>query len=220
MAIAVILDFDGVIADTNALHLAAWDLAYETLTNSRVERLSRFSGMRTETIASILARESEKSLRPFRSADIRTVKQQLLISGNLSCAPIPGVLDFIALITASKLPWGVASNSNRAFVHALLNQFGIKPPVVVTSEDARRGKPAPDLFWACSNHLGVDEKDRSRVIVFEDSEHGVKAALAASMIPIGIATDTAPAALTSAGAIKVFSNFLQVTKADLRVGGL
>lgn len=206
----VIFDFDGVIADTNGLHLAAWDLAYENLTNIRVERLSRFSGLRTETIASILAKESQSSGRPFSAADIRGLKQKILLSGELQCEAIPGVCAFITGLRAHRIPWGIASNSTRPFIEKILSDLSISADVLITAEDVIRPKPAPDAFWACANRLGIAAGSRSLVRVFEDSEHGIKAAVAAGMHPIGIATDVSPALLMSAGARRVYKDFTDI----------
>jgi HAD superfamily hydrolase (TIGR01509 family) len=206
----VIFDFDGVIADTNNLHLTAWDLAYENLTKCRVERLSRFAGLRTETIASILAKESTLTGRTCSAADIRRLKQRILTGGEISCEAVPGIHGFLAQLSAREVRWGIASNSSREFVGKILADLGIDTKVLVGAEDVIRPKPAPDAFWACANRLGVSESARHTVRVFEDSEHGIKAAVAAGMIPFGIATDITPARLVSAGARRVYRDFTEI----------
>ncbi len=60
---------------------------------------------------------------------------------------------------------------------ARLEAAGIPvPSVVVTSEDVAAGKPAPDPYLVAAERLGVDV---ARCAIFEDSENGVAAALAA-----------------------------------------
>jgi HAD superfamily hydrolase (TIGR01509 family) len=55
---------------------------------------------------------------------------------------------------------------------------------VITAEDVERGKPNPDCYQMAYRHLGVDTK---QCLVLEDSNNGIKAALAAEchavMIP-------------------------------------
>src|SRR6185312_10909699 len=97
-------------------------------------------------------------------------------------------------------PFGIASNSTKAFVTAALQGTGLPVPVVVTAEDVRRGKPEPDIFWACADRLGVAAGERGRVIVFEDSVHGLHAARSAGMIPVGVATEQTEKTLRKAGA--------------------
>src|SRR2546428_561236 len=63
-------------------------------------------------------------------------------------------------------------------------------PVVVTSADVPRGKPAPDIFLRAAELLDVRPKD---CWVIEDSKPGVAAGLAAGMQVIAI-TNTHPAA--------------------------
>ena len=49
----------------------------------------------------------------------------------------------------------------------------------------KRGKPDPELFLKAAELLGAEPQN---CVVFEDSVHGIEAAIRASMIPIGINT--------------------------------
>lgn len=201
---SLIFDFDGVIADTDQLHLDAWNAAHMALLQSPVDRLPRFSGRHANTIASVLSKESGYRAR---ASDLIKIKQELLISGTLTCAPVAGVLEFIALSESTGIRWGVASNSNRIFVETILGNFGLRPFVICTAEDVIKPKPAPDLFWHCANLMEILPKHRGKTVVFEDSVHGIESAIAAGMRAWGIATSCKPSALTRAGAEKVFRNF-------------
>lgn len=201
---AVIFDFDGVVADTNGMHLVAWNQAFQTLTGQGIDRIERLSGRRTETIASILSSESKGR---FQAADIRILKKNLILQGDITCKPIEGVEAFFAFLNSQRVPWGIASNSSLEFVSAIVNRFNMKPHVLVSAEEVLKAKPAPDVYWHCANRLGVDPKDRSNIVFFEDSEHGLKAGIAAGMRPMGIATDVPAKNLLAAGAEQVFENF-------------
>lgn len=203
---AVIFDFDGVVADTNGMHLGAWDLAHQTLMGHGIERIERLSGRRTETIASILSGESKGR---FQAADIRDLKKNLILQGAITCKPIDGVEAFFAYLEAQGITWGIASNSSRQFVTSIVNRFGMKPHVLVSAEEVPKPKPAPDIYWHCANLLGVDPKHRLDIVFFEDSEHGLKAGISAGMRPIGIATDVPAKNLLAAGAEQVFKNFTE-----------
>ena len=62
-------------------------------------------------------------------------------------------------------------------------------PVVVSSQDVPRGKPAPDVFLRAAERLGVAPEG---CVVIEDAAAGVAAARAAGMRVIGI-TNSLPA---------------------------
>jgi HAD superfamily hydrolase (TIGR01509 family) len=51
-------------------------------------------------------------------------------------------------------------------------------PVVVTPEDVKHGKPAPDMFLLAAERMGVPP---DRCLVFEDAVPGIQAAEAAGM---------------------------------------
>jgi HAD superfamily hydrolase (TIGR01509 family) len=74
-----------------------------------------------------------------------------------------------------------STRRDRAQVHlqhcALLSRFH----TLVGGDEVARGKPAPDIFLLAAERLNVEP---SNCIVLEDSEPGVRGALAAGMIPI------------------------------------
>jgi beta-phosphoglucomutase-like phosphatase (HAD superfamily) len=61
--------------------------------------------------------------------------------------------------------------------------FGDAFRVTVSSEEVERGKPAPDVYLAAANGLGVDP---TRCVAIEDSSNGLRAAAAAGMKVIAI----------------------------------
>jgi len=74
----------------------------------------------------------------------------------------------------------VASGGPRAVVRRSLKLTGLAPlfKVVVTSDDVKHGKPAPDLFLLAAKLMNVPPE---KCLVFEDAEPGFKAAQAAGM---------------------------------------
>jgi len=212
--VAVIFDFDGVVADTNGMHLLAWNLAFQTLTGQGIERIDRLTGRRTETIASILSGESNGR---FQAADIRILKKNLILQGAITCKPIEGVVDFFSYLESQGIIWGIASNSSFEFVSSIIDRFSMKPHVIVSADEVPKPKPAPDVYWHCANRLGIDPADRSRIVFFEDSEHGLKAGISAGMRPMAIATDLPAKTLLGAGAELVFNNFTEAFLAKEKI---
>ena len=68
----------------------------------------------------------------------------------------------------------------RAAVEEKLARAGLRArfDVVVGGDEVRHAKPAPDIFLAAAERLGVDPE---RCLVLEDSEPGLRAACAAGM---------------------------------------
>jgi HAD superfamily hydrolase (TIGR01509 family) len=84
----------------------------------------------------------------------------------------------------------VASSSPRARLDRTLARAGLAEAFAVTvaGDEVARGKPAPDMFLAAAERLGVAPE---RCAVIEDSAPGVAAGLAAGMRTVGVARDGA-----------------------------
>jgi beta-phosphoglucomutase len=199
----VILDFDGVIADSLPVHLAAWGQAVERLFRRPLTDPESLVGRGTRAIAGLLAtRYGDPSL----GGELARLKMELLLA-NAGALPLhPGAREMAAALKEHGIPFGVATNAAKAFVGPVLAAVGLDFPVVMTRDDVSRGKPAPDVYIACANALRIAPDERPRVLVFEDSAHGIAAAVAARMTPVGVATDQDPEPLLAAGAVVACAN--------------
>jgi beta-phosphoglucomutase-like phosphatase (HAD superfamily) len=86
---------------------------------------------------------------------------------------------------AGRVPLAVASNTREQTVRATLAASGL-PPVfehVLSPGEGRRPKPAPDVYLAACEALGVAASD---AVAFEDSPPGVSAARAAGMRVVAV----------------------------------
>ncbi|MGB3200799.1 MAG: HAD family hydrolase [Nodosilinea sp.] len=82
--------------------------------------------------------------------------------------------------------WGVATSGTRRTVSIRFPYLGLpEPSVMVTADDVRRGKPAPDPYQLAAQRLGVAPAD---CLVIEDAPAGVEAAKAAGAKVIAVAT--------------------------------
>ena len=196
----IILDFDGVVVDSLALHLEAWAKATRQIFNAQLQSPEELKGLATRTIAGVLAtRFGDPSL----ARTLTIVKQQILLDNLTTLSLINGARDFIDAAQTMGLPIGIASNSRRDFVGSALKTLNLHVATVVTSDDVARGKPRPDIFWECARKMGLTSPQYGEVVVFEDSEHGVKAALAAGMRPVGLTTELPRERLLKAGAFSI-----------------
>ena len=95
-----------------------------------------------------------------------------------------------------------APPANRSMVIDGLG-WGTSFDAVVASEGLR-GKPAPDVFLAAAERLGVAPTD---CVAFEDAVNGIQAAAAAGMLVVGVTTNVTAAELTAAGARFTIADF-------------
>ena len=75
--------------------------------------------------------------------------------------------------------WAVVTSGTRALATARLTAAGLTiPPVLVTADDVRRGKPDPEGYDRAIRQLGVDA---AQAVVLEDSPSGILAARGAGV---------------------------------------
>jgi 2-haloalkanoic acid dehalogenase type II len=98
-----------------------------------------------------------------------------------------------AVATARELkergvPIAIATGSRRERLEATLRAAGLEDlfDVTVAADEVARAKPAPDLFLAAAERLGVAPED---CVAVEDSPSGVEAALAAGLRVVAVARD-------------------------------
>jgi len=86
---------------------------------------------------------------------------------------------------ARRWPLGLASSSNRVVIDLVLKRSGLGRSfaATVSSEEVDRGKPAPDVYLAAAEALGVD---RRRTMAIEDSANGIRSADAAGMAVVAV----------------------------------
>ena len=197
---AFIFDFDGVLVDSLAAHLRAWTQAVEDLFGKKITNPEELSGHSSRTIAHILAKRFGN---PSMAGNLRKLKENLVcnsVNEVAFYADVKAVFDFL---TANAKPFSIGSNSSRKFVTSTLTQFGLNVDTIVTACDVSRHKPAPDIFWTCANKMGILPADRRLVVVFEDSPHGIRAAVSAGMTAVGVTTAVPAERLLEAGASKI-----------------
>lgn len=176
---AVIFDMDGLLVDSEVFweaarreYCAAGDCDWrpeDELTvkghNSAewAEAIRTRCGLRTEP-AEIIAGVVER--------------MQSLYAARLPL--LPGAVETVRAL-AERYPLAVASSSPASLIEFVLAAARIRDRlgVVVSADEAGRGKPAPDVFLAASERLGVPPESTA---VFEDSSAGILAARAAGMM--------------------------------------
>jgi HAD superfamily hydrolase (TIGR01509 family) len=183
---ALILDMDGVLADTEPLHVSAWDIALQGIPSRvaggapsaselRVER-EKMTGMSTPEIAENMVRVFHLSVTPGELLIRKRTIFRTMVDGQL--AAFPGLPAELLLWRTS--PLALATSSARFEAELILDHLGLQDffDPVITCDDVPKAKPAPDCYLLAADRLGVRPAE---CVVIEDSAHGIRAAMDAGM---------------------------------------
>lgn len=181
-----IFDLDGTLVDTMPLHYRAWDTAMRQagLTCQLDEELFySLGGVPTRRVAALIGEHYGLKL------DVEAVfeaKERLFGEIRADAQLIEPVVEFARKVAKSH-PVSIASGGTSDIVHPMLKLTGLADifPVVVSADDVVHGKPAPDMFLLAAQKMGVEP---TRCLVFEDAEPGMRAAEAAGMKWVRVAS--------------------------------
>ena len=202
----IIFDFDGVVVDSLAVHIESWKTAYQSLFDEPLTHTDGLAGRSTSAIAEILCQRANE---PSQTAKLADLKRHVLKESQSSILPIPGALEAFEWLKRESIPFGIASNAPRAFILQTLKSLKTDVQHVFGIDDVPRPKPEPDGFLLCARTIGISFLDHQRTIVFEDSVHGLRAAVTAGMYPIGVTTQNTGVELIAGGARKACRDIAQ-----------
>jgi len=110
---------------------------------------------------------------------------------------MPGAAALVNSIPEGR--WGVVTSGTRLLASARLQFCGLPvPKVLVTADDVEHGKPHPEPYLRGAAKLGFEPKD---CLVIEDAPAGIRAARAAGMKVIGLASTYPASKLGEADAV-------------------
>jgi len=180
---AVIFDMDGVIVESEPMHveaekqillkhgvkITAEELRDYTGTTAEFEFNDLIRKYKLNTTAETLFNEKEDIL--FRLLEERT-------------EPTKGVIDLIRNLKQRGFKLGIATSGHRKLAHYYLSKLGIESffDTVVCAEDITHSKPDPEIFLKAAQRLGVEPAE---CIVIEDARLGIEAARKAGMKAVG-----------------------------------
>ena len=150
LSFGVIFDMDGVLVDSNALHLQAFQaLGAQLRVPFSEELLKRTVGMHNNQILPLWLGERAGPLSAARIQTLAEEKEELYRAmAATQLQPIPGVLDFVARLEAAGVPLAVGSSGPRENVELALTRLGLKGRMksVITGSDISHANPTRSLF--------------------------------------------------------------------------
>ena len=180
---AVVFDLDGFIIYSSPV----WSLVRRLVVAEQggcwaPAPKQRLMGMSTQEWAEYLRQDLGVALPP---EDIAELVIGRMLDRYRDDAPLmPGAQAAVRRLSA-RWPLGLASSSPPPLIEAVLAGAGLRDcfKAAMSTEEVRRGKPAPDIYLAVTERLGGTP---ARSAAVEDSTNGLRSAAAAGLHVIAV----------------------------------
>ena len=192
---AIVFDFDGVIADSEPLHLKAFQraLAEEGMTLGQDEYFNRYLGYDDVGVFEAIARDRGLAWTARHVTDRvarKGMKLQELISGGEVL--FPGAPAFIRA-AAAEVPVAIASGALRHEIVQILESAALNElfAAIVASGDTPASKPSPAPYLLAFERLqerAAKKLEPQRCVAIEDSLWGLESARQAGLRCVGVTT--------------------------------
>jgi HAD superfamily hydrolase (TIGR01509 family) len=194
---ALIFDVDGTLADTEEVHRTAFNLAFERFglgwewdrllyrqllnTTGGKERIAAYIEM-----LGLPAAETRKLLGLLPDVHAQKTKFYAAVVNDGALPLRDGVRRLIDEALEAGCRLAIASTTTAVNIDALLQStLGARGldifNVIACGDQVRAKKPAPDIYRLALRHLGLPSE---RVVAFEDSANGLRAATAAGLFTV------------------------------------
>jgi HAD superfamily hydrolase (TIGR01509 family) len=201
---ALIFDLDGTLVDTVYAHVFAWQRALAEA-GLAVDgwRIHRRIGMSGGLFTRAVARELGRDITTEEAERLQKRHGELFREFLPQRRALPGAPELLRALREAHVPYGIATSGRRPEIDASLAVLGIGPETIVVERgDVLRAKPAPDLFLACQQRLGVPVDD---CYVIGDAVWDLLAGRRARMLSVGLLSGGyGEDELTRAGAFRVY----------------
>jgi beta-phosphoglucomutase len=190
---AVVFDFDGVLADSEPLHLAAYQEVFASLGAelTRDDYYAHFLGYDDEGVFRLMATRHGWPVDAGRTGALIDEKarvfDQLLATRDVL---YPRAAACVRRLAAA-FPLGIASGALKHEIETIVASAGLTAcfQFIVAAGDTPYSKPAPDPYVLAAR---LHRRPAGECVAIEDSRWGLASAKAAGMKCIGI-THTYPA---------------------------
>lgn len=197
---AIVFDFDGVIADSERLHLRAYQdvLGPEGLELSERDYYERYLGYDDIGVLRELGKDRGVPMNQVRIAELLDRKgrryEELAAAGEML---YPGAAEFVRA-AAARVPIAIASGALTHEIEEILERTGLLPlfPVIVGADQTAQSKPHPEPYQTAFARLKAHtrrELEPWRSVAIEDSKWGLVSARGADLRLVAV-TNTYSAA--------------------------
>jgi beta-phosphoglucomutase len=199
---AIVFDFDGVLADSEWLHLRAYQELLQPIGVPLTKQVycERYLGFDDEGVFQEIAKDyglllGDEEIELLIAEKGRRFEAMISGANVLYPAAVPTVRAL-----ASAFPLGIASGSLRREIELMLRGASLADAFrfIVSADDTERTKPAPDPYLKAAELHGLPPRD---CVAIEDSNWGLLSARDAGMKTIGLASSYPASELKGADVI-------------------
>ena len=184
---AIIFDFDGVIADTEPIHLEAFKIVLNNreIVMTDEQYFNKYLAYDDKTLFEKIYTDNGREITEKIINDLIDEKHMLITElFSKHVAVFPGIEDFIKR-SAGKYTLAIASGALRSEIEYILNKYRLDNffQSITSADEVLNCKPDPEPFLKALDKIKKDKKEMlpSECLVLEDSVYGVEAAKAAGM---------------------------------------
>lgn len=191
---AIVLDFDGVVADTEPLHYEAYRQIFAPfgITVTAEEYADHYIGLADRKAFTEAGRVHGLDVTARLIDDLVARKAEVVRHILADARPVyPGVAELLRS-WAAVVPLAIASGALRGEIESVLGAAGIADTVgiIVSANDVKRSKPAPDPYLKALDLLAlhIPGLEPSRTVAVEDSRFGIQSAREAGLRTVAVTT--------------------------------
>ena len=219
---AVIFDFDGVITDSEVLHLRAFNQSLvpygvEISTKDYYTNYLGFSDFDCykALVDNKLLKIDEQQIDEIISRKSKIFEELTKTEGRT----IEGVQEFLLMLEENNIPMAICSGSLLVEIEVMLEESGLRHffAEIVSAEQVKKGKPHPEGFILALQKLNKNCHPpivAGECIVIEDSHWGLQAGKAAGMHTVAVTNSYDAEQLTIAE--KIVGRLNELTINDLQ----
>lgn len=185
---AILFDHDGTLVDSEPVHFQTWVgvLAGHGVTLSEQQYITHYAGVPNRAGAIDIVQRFGLNLDPVALAGVKNdaIDEYLLRS---AFPLMEDVLDAVNEFHRAGLTLAIVTGASSNAAHATLRAYDLqaKFATVVSGDDVRASKPAPDCYLLALERLGFEADE---CIAVEDTQHGLQAARGAGVPCIVVPT--------------------------------
>ncbi len=191
---AVIFDFDGVITDSEGLHLRAFNESLEPF-GVKIETedyYEKYLGFSDFDCYKAIVKDGLLKVDERQIPDI--VKRKSAIFEELTKTEdrtFEGVRDFLKMLDQNEIPMAICSGALLADIKPMVDGANLRHffKTIVSAEHVRNGKPDPEGYLLALQRLSENSNPpltADQCVVIEDSHWGLQAGNAAGMHTIAV----------------------------------
>ena len=197
---ALVFDFDGVVVDSEPIHLAAFSQVLRKIgiALTKAQYFGRYLGYDDHDCFLAVMKDNGRPCTEDQIAQMIAEKtaivQKVLAE---SVGPLPGAVALISAAADKEMPLAICSGALRAEIVLAAGQIGVLKHFaqIVSARDVAKGKPDPEGYLLAlrglSEATGRTLEPR-RCFAIEDSPAGIASAKAAGMKVLAV-TNSYPA---------------------------